>query len=86
MPMYDYQCDACQTIYPVMCRIADREIPKECPNCHSTEDSHQVILGAPSLGDANRLGVNKPSEGFRSLLKSIHERNPGSRMNEYADV
>lgn len=84
MPMYDYECDSCQTQFPVMCKIADREIPKPCPECGST--THQVIISAPMQADGGRIGRAKPPKEFQNLLKSIHKRNPGSRMNEYADV
>ena len=85
MPMYDFQCQECETTFPIMCRISERETPKPCPNCQS-ENTQQVILSAPMMGEAERVSGKKPPAEFRNLLKSIHQRNPGSRMNEYADV
>ena len=38
-----------------------------------------LILGAPSIGDPHRLGLKKPDDGFRDVLKNIKSHHPGSR-------
>lgn len=79
MPSYDFKCLQCETTFPVLCSISSRTEPKECPNCKCME-TQQVILGAPSMGDSVRLGLQKPSQEFRQLMKSIKDRNPGAQF------
>ena len=39
-----------------------------------------LVNGAPGIGDAVRLGRGDLG-GFKDVLKNIHRRNPGSKMN-----
>lgn len=39
------------------------------------------LCGAPPQGDAIRMGVTKPDEGFRDLLKTIKKGNIRSDFN-----
>ena len=37
----------------------------------------QEITSAPSIGDAVRIGIRQPSDGFKDLLKNIKKRSGG---------
>jgi putative FmdB family regulatory protein len=84
MPFYDYQCEACQHIFEEKHLIAERTTPEgePCPNCG--ELRVKLTISTPGLADPVRMGRVKPPEGFREVLHKIHEKMPGSRLNETA--
>ena len=55
-----------------------------CSECGGSVE--KVILGAPSLGDAIRLGVTRPDSGMKEVLQKIHERTPGSKLNSVSQL
>lgn len=80
MPTYDYRCKECAHEYEVVCKISEMNDPRPCPECESTE-TERFIGGAPSFGDAFRLGLKKVPEGFKDVLRKI-DKTPGSRLKE----
>ena len=38
-----------------------------------------IITSAPGIGDPVRLGLRKPSDSFRDVLKNTKSHHPGSR-------
>ena len=38
----------------------------------------QLIVNAPALGDSVRLGLRKPDDAFRDVLKNVKKHHPGS--------
>lgn len=79
MPNYDIQCNDCDNVFEVFCKISERNDVKECPNCNSLETEQKP--SAPRIGDAVRLGITKPDNGFKEVLQKIHSRTPGSVLN-----
>lgn len=43
----------------------------------------QLVHGFPGLSDPARLGLRKPDQGFRDLLKEVKKRNRGSTINDW---
>jgi len=43
----------------------------------------QLIVSAPAIGDSVRLGLRKPDDSFRDVLRSIKKRNRGSNVNTF---
>jgi hypothetical protein len=41
------------------------------------------ICGSPAIGDAHRLGLKKPDDGFRDRLKDIKKSHRGSKINTW---
>jgi putative FmdB family regulatory protein len=85
MPMYEYQCGSCNVVFErqrTMSKMLEPET-EPCPEC-SAETVKKVILTAPGLADPMRLGLRKPDSGFREVLHKIHEKTPGSRLNQTA--
>ena len=37
----------------------------------------QLVNGAPALGDSVRLGLRKPDDGFRDVLREIKNKHSG---------
>jgi putative FmdB family regulatory protein len=80
MPTYDYRCKDCTNEFEVVCKIAEMDLQRQCPECNSME-TERFIGGAPAFGDPFRLGVKKLPSGFREVLKKI-DKTPGSRLKE----
>ena len=41
------------------------------------------LCGAPPQGDSVRLGIRKPDDGFRDLLKHVKRKNIRSNINTF---
>ena len=83
MPLYDYECKACEHQFDELIPMADREKPtrKKCPEC-GKKKVRQVLLAAPPMGDAVRLGITRPDEGFNEVLSRISDNNPRSDLHK----
>jgi putative FmdB family regulatory protein len=84
MPLYDYSCNICNTTWEVICKIAERSDPHICPECSST-DTAQCVLAGPSIGDPVRMGITQKGNGFKNVLRKIHEKTAGSMLNVTTD-
>lgn len=71
MPLYDYQCDDCQTKFEVRATFQEKErgLKPVCPKCQSVE-THQLM----SLGLFLRVG----SSGVSELSSTCCGPNAGS--------
>jgi putative FmdB family regulatory protein len=83
MPCYAFQCHQCEELFERLLKIADRDTPQECPGCGGGDTHRQVE--APMMMDPVRAGVRKVDQGFKEVLRKIHEKTPGSRLNESAN-
>jgi putative FmdB family regulatory protein len=83
MPLYDYQCAACEHVFERTLKISEARIPEAeaCPSCNQTATVQKIIGGAPLLGDPVRMGVTKIPGDFKEVLQKIHERNYKSNLN-----
>jgi putative FmdB family regulatory protein len=82
MPFYAFKCPHCECRFERLLKIADRDINQECPEC--ANDSIRQVE-APMMMDPVRAGVTKVPSGFKEVLQKIHEKTPGSRLNESAN-
>jgi|APGre2960657373_1045057.scaffolds.fasta_scaffold00221_3 putative FmdB family regulatory protein len=82
MPTYEYLCDKCEHYFTKFTSISTMNLAEEepCPNCAEIAVK-KVMLTAPAIGDAVRLHIRRPDNGFREVLQKIHEKTPGSRIN-----
>lgn len=82
MPTFSYKCNSCQKIFEVVLRIGenDRPVIEPCPYCHQTT-VQQTITSAAPLADPYSLGRYHHTDEWRSILKGIKEKNPGSNIN-----
>ena len=87
MPMYEYHCRECQHTFEKILKIDNRKDPEAepCPNCKKEGAVYQGVSATPFL-DPVRLGVIRPDNGFRNVLRSIHERNPGSNIKQTSNL
>jgi putative FmdB family regulatory protein len=79
MPFYAFQCPKCECRFERLLKIADRDTEQGCPEC-AQPATRQVE--APMMVDPVRAGRVRPDEGFREVLHKIHEKNPGSVINQ----
>jgi putative FmdB family regulatory protein len=74
MPKYDRQCSACDELFEVTCKIAEKDSTHLCPYCGAHEGEWR--LSSPHVtmrGD--RLMTQKQDNGFKEVLSKIKERN-----------
>jgi putative FmdB family regulatory protein len=75
MPTYDYRCLDCDHVFDKLVKMSEMNNGQECPECSST-NSQKFIGGAPTFGDAFRMGILQPPDGFKDRLKEIAKTNP----------
>lgn len=61
MPLYEYQCEQCQTVFEVRATILEKEVglEPECPMCHGKQ-ARQIITAGPILRGAGGSGIPMP--------------------------
>lgn len=78
MPFYTFVNKITGEIKEEFLSISERELfLKEHP------DFKQIITGAPSLGDPVRLGLQKPPESFREILRRAKSSHKHSTINTF---
>lgn len=81
MPLYEYGCKACEHTWTDVTKIADRLAPTEAP-CQECGGEVTLLIGAPNIVDPVRIGVTRPSSEFQEVIQRIHEKTPGSKLNQ----
>lgn len=86
MPTYEYRCKTCDHRFNLMVRIPlmDAAISEPCPSCNAFQVERLFPTLAPSIGDAVRLGIRRPDEGFKDVLRKINDANPHSTIRDTA--
>lgn len=85
MPLYDFHCHDCGAKFEKLVSFSQSELPNECPECH-TVNSHRMP-SAPLFGDSGRMFAQKKvPDGFKEVLRKVHEGSPGSRMKETSSI
>ena len=81
MPLYDRKCNACETVFAVVCKISEKSNPRECPECASTDG--YWMIGAPALSsNSARLMGGKKDGGFNQVIKQIANKHKGTPICE----
>lgn len=66
MPIYSFRDNNTQEIFDKFMPYDDKvKFLEENPHIES------IITSAPAIGDSVRLGLKKPDQGFRDVLKNI---------------
>lgn len=79
MPIYTFKNLNTQEIEEHTLRISEYDKFKE-DNPHL----ERYIDGSPGMSDPVRLGLVKPSDGFREVLRNIKKGSPGSKINTFS--
>lgn len=82
--MYDFLC-VCGHTFERIVSFSQSENPQECPECKQVLANR--LPSAPLLGDSDRLQAQKKvPDGFKDILRNIHEKTPGSRLKETSSI
>jgi len=59
MPIYNFQCDDCETIFDVRASFKEKEagLKPECPQCHSQNAHQRISAGWFVVSDQNSANV-----------------------------
>ena len=77
MPTYNIEDTTTGTVVTEMMTIAEMDQ-------HLKDNPHKrLVIGFPKIVSGVDSKHNKPSEGFRDLLKTIKKHNRGSTMNTW---
>jgi putative FmdB family regulatory protein len=68
MPLYDYQCQYCQSFFEVHASFKEKEagMQPECPQCHSQETPQVLTAGLLLHGNGKRPAGKMPAYGPNS--------------------
>lgn len=82
MPLYDFRNkETGQIVELSMSYGSKQQYLIDNPHMES------VILTAPTLGDPTKLTATKKVDGgFKEVLQKIHDRSPGSTLNETSSL
>ncbi len=76
MPYYDYECVECDNKFEEKHSIDERNKPTEKP-CSSCGGEVKMTVAFPGLADPIRLGLRKPDDGFKDMMKRMKRNVPG---------
>lgn len=66
MPIYSFRNIETSEEFDLSLKMSERE-----PFLQENPHLKQVITSAPEIGDPVRLGLRKPDQGFRDVLKTM---------------
>jgi hypothetical protein len=78
MPTYTFENTNTNDLVEVTMKIAELDQFK-LDNPHLS----QRIVRPPSLGDAHRLGLKKPDDGFRDVLRNVKHHHKRNNINTW---
>jgi len=83
MPIYDYECAACDLTFEEYQKVENRHIPckQKCPKC-GAQKSLQIKIGNPGIGDSIKMGLKKTDKGFQEVMAKIKESHPKFKPND----
>lgn len=84
MPTYSYQCQFCGYQFDMSLSMNEMERPihEPCPKCNK-KAVNQIITSATPISDPHRMGRIKPDDTWRSFLRNLKDKNPGSNINTF---
>lgn len=78
MPIYSIMNTETEEVFEVNIKFADLDAYlAEHTNCK------QVFTKFPSMGDPARLGLRKPDDGFRDVLRSVKSHHKRDNINTW---
>ena len=82
MPIYEYDCSDCETVFERLLKMSEAEVPlsEPCPECGS-EGTIGQLLSTFALGDPVRLGIKRPDAGWGEVLSKVKSAHPRANWN-----
>jgi hypothetical protein len=80
MPLYTFRNKETSKEFDLMLKISERETYLQ-----ENPQLEQIITSAPGIGDPVRLGLKKPDQGFRDVLKNMKSNKAytGNKINDF---
>lgn len=78
MPSYTFKNTNNDEITDSIMSMAERET-----FLHENPHIIQIIKTAPSIGDSIRLGIRKPDDGFRDVLRNVQHHHKKDNINTF---
>lgn len=89
MPIYEYQCDACQQISEFLVRTPASEVERRCEHCGSTALTRKIsrpglIRSRTPQGEAGTLRPVHPKQAVRHMSDAYDQAgvDPGEGFSE----
>jgi hypothetical protein len=76
MPTYTFRNKKTNEVTELVMKMAELDSYREA------NPDLETIISAPWICDPVRVGARKPDTGFKEVLQKIHERTPGSTLNQ----
>ena len=82
MPIYEYGCSECETLFEMLLKMSEMETPlhNPCPECGSKGTITQEATAA-NFGDPVRMGHIKPDAGWGEVLSKVKKAHPKGNWN-----
>jgi len=78
MPTYTFKNNDTNEVFEKTMKIAERD-----QYVQNNPNLTQVITGAPSIGDPVRLGIRRPDDNFRDVLKNVKHHHKKDNINTW---
>ena len=79
--IYDRQCNACEELFEVNCRMGDKSNDHACPFCGSIDGEWRPSAPAFSM-KSERFMTKKKDAGFQEVIQKIQERNKRTEISK----
>ena len=77
MPTYKFRNTETNEIFEKVMKMSELDSYKQQNPTHES-----YIDSAPPIADSVRIGARKKDSGFKEVLQRIHEKTPGSQLNQ----
>lgn len=77
MPIYRFRNKVTGIIFEELMSLSQRD-----QFLVDRADLFEYVVSAPNIIDPVRLGIRKPDQGFKEVLKKIHTNTPGSILDK----
>ena len=83
MPYYDYRCSKCESVFELLRKMSEADVPltEPCPECGSTETVERLI-STFAIGDPIRLGIKRPDAGWNDVLSRVKKAHPKGHWSD----
>jgi putative FmdB family regulatory protein len=77
MPIYEYGCSKCETVFERLLKMSEAELPvsEPCPECGS-EGTIDQRMSMFAMGDPIRMGIKRPDSGWGDVLNRVKKAHP----------
>ena len=93
MPIFDYVCSSCNSVWDEFKKIDNRKEPEAlpCPKCGKIGSVAQSIVHSPvamsyTLEASRAIKKLNNASALKERIQQIHDRTPGSQLNKTSTI